>query len=127
VSTDTEVVVTAMLNSGMYALKVLPDQALVKNGDSLDWKFVLPSKTSGYTIEVDFGVYDNTKGPFPRLSGLPHNPNRGRYIGGDSTTFPPTITTQRSDHAGYWKYHVVLRDDHGDDVVALDPGLMVKD
>jgi hypothetical protein len=98
-------------------VSVEPKVFLQRLGGGVD--FVARGLSEGYTLEIDFKTDYGTKGPFSRgATGA-----RGRYT---LSASKPTVPSGASDHTGYWKYEVVLRDAKGDDLVAIDPGGVFK-
>jgi hypothetical protein len=121
---DKEVVVTVEGKS----LTVRSQDALIHLGRPLAWS--VRGLRDGQSVEIDFEVYRsdykgvarNVKGPFERTN-RPGNPVRGRFMLDEKVS---RIESGRSEVPGYFKYHVVLRDRNGDDLFALDPGVIVK-
>lgn len=114
---DEKVVIS--VREGKLAAK--PRFAIIRKHQPLRW--AIEGLAPGMTLEIDFEVYDGRKGPFPWRRGKGDNPVRGRY------TFDarnPLVEAEASDAGGYFKYHVVLRNRAGEDVFALDPGVVVK-
>ena len=117
VSIDRQVSVT--LSKGK--LLVDPEDALIHLGDGISWD------VSGLreldTIEIDFHIYNDRKGPFPRSAKhIDANPVRGRYI----RQGRGRIDAAPSDRSGYWKYSIVVRDSENMDIAIVDPGVMIK-
>lgn len=113
---DEKVVIT--VRDGRLVAK--PRFALIRKHQPLQWS--VEGLTAGMTVEIDFEVYDGRKGPFPWRRGKENNPVRGRYLLDARTN---VIEAAASDAGGYFKYHVVLRKG-GEDVFALDPGVVVR-
>lgn len=105
-------------------LAVQPDVFLAKlGGPGVEFKVKgLPAK---YTLEIDFTSQTNTKGPFVRYGGV-----RGRYevtgTGNDLSLPSGKVDPDRVKTPSYWKYEVVVRDPEKNDVVAIDPGGVLK-
>ena len=102
-------------------LLVDPEDALILLGDGISWE------VSGLreidTIEIDFHIYDDWKGPFPRSAKLlKAHSVRGRY----TLQGPGKIEAAPSDRSGYWKYSIVVRDPESRDIAIVDPGVMIK-
>jgi hypothetical protein len=117
---DLKVVITVSNNQ----LVAKPEFAVIRKLQPL--RFAVEGLPAGMHVEIDFEIYDSdrgpsVKGPFPRRDH-PANPVRGRYVLDRNT---PGIGTANSDVAGYFKYHIVLREGTRD-VFALDPGVVVK-
>lgn len=98
-------------------VSVEPMVFLQRLGGGVD--FVAHGLVGGYTLEIDFKTQDGARGPFSRGAALA----RGRYT---LDTRTPSLSSGASDRKGFWKYEVVLRDERGDDVVAIDPGGVLK-
>lgn len=118
---DEKVVITVTREKGrtgdyVERLVAKPKFAIIRKGQPL--RFAVEGLRPGQHVEVDFEVYDAKKGPFPPI----REALRGRYVLDERTT---GVATEDSDAAGYFKYHVVLRQGTKD-VFALDPGVVVK-
>jgi hypothetical protein len=121
---DREVTITTDGRS----LTARSQDALIHLGRPL--RFTAQGLRDGQTIEIDFEVYHSryrrgdtyVKGPFARRDH-PANPVRGRFILDEQNR---SVDSGASDTPGYFKYHVVLRDKSRNDIVALDPGVIVK-
>jgi hypothetical protein len=94
-------------------VEVEPLVFLQRLGGGVD--FVATGLADGYVLEIDFKTQEGTRGPFARAEGASI---RGRY---SLSKTAPSLPSGRSDKAGAWKYEVVLRNPHGDDVFAVDP------
>jgi hypothetical protein len=68
--------------------------------------FVAKGLVEGYTLEIDFKTQAGVRGPFSKGATLA----RGRYTLNAKTLSVPSGV---SDHTGFWKYEVVLRDSKG--------------
>jgi hypothetical protein len=118
---DRTVVITVAREKGpdgkeYEKLSAKPRFAIIRKGRPLTFK--VDGLRQGMHIEIDFEVYEATKGPFPPTK----DSFRGRYL---LDNRKPEVTTDNSNKAGYFKYHVVLREGTRD-VFALDPGVVVK-
>jgi hypothetical protein len=110
-SLDRQVVFDIDITAGKVGVE--PPVFLQRLGGGVD--FVAKGLADGYTLEIDFKTQEGARGPFARAEGAPA---RGRYtLNGKTSSLP----SGRSEKAGVWKYEVVLRDAHGDDVYAVDP------
>jgi hypothetical protein len=98
-----------------------PMVALMRDGGTIEWN--VTGLARGQTLEIDFKVgYNNRKGPFPKPEGWPI----GRY---NLTADRPKFTSgPYQGSAGYavWKYEIVVRDESGNDVAAIDPVIVGK-
>jgi hypothetical protein len=117
VDVDREVAIT--VDNGR--ITVVPPVALMRDGGSIDWN--VTGLARGQTLELDFKVGPgNRKGPFPR----PQGGSNGRY--NLSPDKPKVSSGAYQREAGYnvWKYEVVLRDESGNDIAAVDPIIVGK-
>lgn len=98
-----------------------PMVALMRDGGVIEWN--VTGLARGQTLEIDFKVgFNNRRGPFPKPEGWPI----GRYsLTGDK---PKVSSGVYQASAGYatWKYELVLRDENGNDVAAIDPIIVGK-
>ena len=109
-------------------LRVKSNDALIHVDRPL--RFTAQGLRDGLSIEIDFEAAEShykssshyVKGPFPRVEH-PANPVRGRFLLTDKY---PRVDAGAADTAGYFKYHVVLRNAKNEDIAVLDPGVLVK-
>jgi hypothetical protein len=112
IPTDTKVTITV---AGRQ-LSIAPQIFLMRPGDTID--FVAEGLASGATLEMDFKVERGFKGPFGR-DPKAIDP-RGRYSFSEKVT-RFSATYEKALGEGVWKYEVVLRDNLGNDLAAIDP------
>lgn len=94
-------------------LSVVPFIAVIEKATEFSWS--LSSLPDGYTVEIDFRVQGDRKGPFVRPSGG----QTGRYVGkGGQVIEAGRVEVQKRD---VHKYDVIVRDATGKDVAAVDP------
>jgi hypothetical protein len=96
---------------------VTPRIAILKEGGLL----ILSATGLGdSTLEIDFNVVGNRKGPFRPGKGLP----RGRFTLSSAAPKVEAVVDARRDSG--WKYEVVLRDRAGVDLDGVDPMIIIQ-
>jgi hypothetical protein len=98
-----------------------PMVALMRDGGAIEWN--VSGLGRGQTLEIDFKVgFNNRRGPFPKPEGWPI----GRYsLTGDKPKVSSGAYQASSGYAA-WKYELVLRDENGNDLSAIDPVIVGK-
>ena len=116
---DVDRTVTITIDNNRITAK--PMVAVMRDGGVIDWD--VSGLARGQTLEIDFKVGNlNRRGPFPKPEGWPI----GRYsLTGDK---PKASSGAYQASAGYaaWKYELVLRDENGNDLAAIDPVIVGK-
>lgn len=87
------------------------------------FQWVIGTLPEGATLEIDFRVMGTQKGPFKRAAGAPWP--MGRYAGGSGSTI--TAGPLTGEGRAIWQYDVVLRDKDGNDIAAIDPGIVIME
>jgi hypothetical protein len=107
--------VTVTVDAGARKIEVSPKISFVRRGGTLEFR--VSGLPADHTLEIDYRVEGDKKGPFLKTDADP----RGR------ATFRPGIEKialrydDQIEETAVWKYDVVLRDGKKGDVKSVDP------